>query len=133
MSTPRATKLALDSTDGVPSAWTFARLADVLAPLVIVAVALPMRLANIGSYSGKGDEGIRAEVLSGGSLGSRIRAARLHRDPYLAIVGDEELADGTVSVLVPQCGQRARIGHEQFVRRVLADVRGRVLGPSALP
>ncbi|AXY52193.1 threonine--tRNA ligase [Rhodococcus ruber] len=79
------------------------------------------------------DEGIRAEVLSGGSLGSRIRAARLHRDPYLAIVGDEELTDGTVSVLVPQCGQRARIGHEQFVRRVLADVRGRVLGPSALP
>src|SRR4051812_50027179 len=36
---------------------------DVLAPLMIVAVALPMRLANIGSYSGKGDEGIRAEQL----------------------------------------------------------------------
>jgi MFS family permease len=31
--------------------------------LAIVAVALPMRLANIGSYSGKGDEGIRAEQL----------------------------------------------------------------------
>ena len=30
---------------------------------LIVAVALPMRLANIGSYSGKGDEGIRAEQL----------------------------------------------------------------------
>jgi hypothetical protein len=39
------------------------RWADVLAPLAIVAVALPMRLANIGSYSGKGDEGIRAEQL----------------------------------------------------------------------
>ena len=41
----------------------FGRWADVLAPLAIVAVALPMRLANIGSYSGKGDEGIRAEQL----------------------------------------------------------------------
>ncbi|MGE3913284.1 MAG: hypothetical protein AB7K36_28265, partial [Chloroflexota bacterium] len=39
------------------------RWADILAPFVIVAVALPMRLANIGSYSGKGDEGIRAEQL----------------------------------------------------------------------
>lgn len=41
----------------------FARWADLAAPLAIVAVALPMRLANIGSYSGKGDEGIRAEQL----------------------------------------------------------------------
>jgi len=40
-----------------------ARWSDILAPLLIVAVALPMRLANIGSYSGKGDEGIRAEQL----------------------------------------------------------------------
>ena len=79
------------------------------------------------------DEGIRAEVLSGGSLGSRIRAARVHRDPYVAIIGDDELADATVSVLVPQSGQRARVGHGQFVRRVSADVRGRVLRPSALP
>jgi hypothetical protein len=39
------------------------RWLDWLAPLLIVAVTLPMRLANIGSYSGKGDEGIRAEQL----------------------------------------------------------------------
>ncbi|MFF0279076.1 threonine--tRNA ligase [Rhodococcus aetherivorans] len=78
-------------------------------------------------------EGIRVDVLAGGSLGSRIRAARLHRDPYIAIVGDEELADETVSALVPQSGQRACLGREQFVQRVRADVRGRVLRPSALP
>ncbi|MCC6179389.1 MAG: glycosyltransferase family 39 protein [Chloroflexi bacterium] len=36
---------------------------DRLAPLLIVAIALPMRLANIGSYSGKADEGTRAEQL----------------------------------------------------------------------
>ena len=79
------------------------------------------------------DEGIRVDVLAGGSLGSRIRAARLHRDPYIAIVGDEELAEETVSALVPQSGQRACVGREQFVQRVRADVRGRVLRPSALP
>jgi len=81
VSTPRATKLALQTaeplaaTEDAPSAGragarrslvvvpSFGRWAEVLAPLAIVAVALPMRLANIGSYSGKGDEGIRAEQL----------------------------------------------------------------------
>jgi hypothetical protein len=78
VSTPRATELALESADGASAAppardggalagiahgWSIARWADVLVPLAIVAVALPMRLANIGSYSGKGDEGIRAEQL----------------------------------------------------------------------
>ena len=63
MSTPRATKLVLEAAGSAPAAWSLARWLDVLAPLAIVAVALPMRLANIGSYSGKGDEGIRAEQL----------------------------------------------------------------------
>jgi hypothetical protein len=73
---PRATKLTLDVPEGAANVagrpgWraSFAfvpmlgRWADLLAVAAIVAVALPMRLANIGSYSGKGDEGIRAEQL----------------------------------------------------------------------
>lgn len=36
---------------------------DRLGPLLLVAAALPMRLANLGSYSGKADEGTRAEQL----------------------------------------------------------------------
>jgi predicted membrane-bound mannosyltransferase len=81
VSTPRATKLPLRTAEPLAPAldapaasrpghrWLLARATwlgrwvDVLAPLAIVAVALPMRLANIGSYSGKGDEGIRAEQL----------------------------------------------------------------------
>jgi hypothetical protein len=81
VSTPRATRLALDPADrpGVTEpggdqrskdavrrlgSWAaLARWSSMLATLLIVAVALPMRLANIGSYSGKGDEGIRAEQL----------------------------------------------------------------------
>lgn len=45
------------------SALRLGRLADVVGPLAVVAVAVPMRLVNIGSYSGKADEGIRAEQL----------------------------------------------------------------------
>lgn len=53
---PRIDRLALLRAD-------LARWADLLAPMLVVAVALPMRLANIGSYSGKADEGTRAEQL----------------------------------------------------------------------
>jgi hypothetical protein len=73
---PRATKLTFDvpeaagDVSGRPG-WraslallpALGRWGDLLAVVAIVAVALPMRLANIGSYSGKGDEGIRAEQL----------------------------------------------------------------------
>ena len=76
VSMPRATKLTLDvpeaaaDVSGRPG-WraslaplpALGRWVDLLAVVTIVAVALPMRLANIGSYSGKGDEGIRAEQL----------------------------------------------------------------------
>ncbi len=36
---------------------------SILYCVLVVAIALPMRLANIASYTGKGDEGIRAEQL----------------------------------------------------------------------
>ncbi len=54
----RTSRLTAPSTELRITRW-----ADVLAPLVIVVAALPMRLANIGSYSGKADEGTRAAQL----------------------------------------------------------------------
>jgi hypothetical protein len=73
---PRATKLTFDVPEAAADAsgrlgWraslallpALGRWGDLLAVITIVAVALPMRLANIGSYSGKGDEGIRSEQL----------------------------------------------------------------------
>ena len=44
---------------------------DRLGPLLLIVAALPMRLANIGSYSGKADEGTRAEQLLLMSAGFR--------------------------------------------------------------
>jgi threonyl-tRNA synthetase len=69
-------------------------------------------------------KGIRARVLAEGTLGARIRQARHHRDAYLAVLGDAELAQDTVQV------NREQVKVEEFVDRVAADVRNRVKSPS---
>lgn len=75
---------------------------------------------------------IRAEILGAGSLGARIRESRRRRDPYIAVVGDAELENRTVSAVVPASGQRGSVEREVFVRCVLSDVRTRALRPGEL-
>jgi threonyl-tRNA synthetase len=67
--------------------------------------------------------GIRARVLAEGTLGSRIRQARRHRDSYVAVLGDAELAQGSVQV------NREQVKLAEFVDRVAAEVRDRVKQP----
>jgi threonyl-tRNA synthetase len=68
--------------------------------------------------------GVRARVLADGTLGARIRQARQHRDAYLAVLGDAELAQGSVQV------NREQVKIAEFVDRVAADIRDRVKAPS---
>jgi threonyl-tRNA synthetase len=68
--------------------------------------------------------GIRARVLAEGTLGARIRQGRQHRDAYLAVLGAAELAQGSVQV------NREQVKVDEFVDRVVADVRNRVKQPS---
>lgn len=45
------------------------------------------------------DIGIRAELdLSNETLGKKIREAKMHKVPYLLVVGDQEVADGTATL-----------------------------------
>jgi threonyl-tRNA synthetase len=69
--------------------------------------------------------GIRARVLGEGTLGARIRQARQHRDAYVAVLGDAELAQGSVQV------NREQVKVAEFVDRVAADVRNRVKAPTS--
>lgn len=43
--------------------------------------------------------GLRGDVDVEGTLGARVRASRQRRDCVLAVIGDEELADGTAQVI----------------------------------
>ncbi|MFC0454038.1 threonine--tRNA ligase [Rhodococcus jostii] len=76
-------------------------------------------------------DGIRVNVLEGGSLGRRIRGCRHRRDPYVAVIGADEVADESADVLVPASGRRAVVKAKDFVDHVVSDVRRRVLCPTA--
>jgi len=64
-------------------------------------------------------EGVRVEVDDDGPLGGRIRRARERRIRHVAVVGDAELAAGTVSV------QGRAVAEEEFRAELLEEIRNR--------
>jgi threonyl-tRNA synthetase len=75
-------------------------------------------------------ERVRAQILGSGSLGGRIRDVRRHRDPYIAVIGDAEVRDGTVSMVVPAADDKSQVSAGRFVRHVVAQIRRRARRPS---
>ncbi|NHP15169.1 threonine--tRNA ligase [Rhodococcus sp. IC4_135] len=74
---------------------------------------------------------VRVAIAADGSLGRRIRDARTHRDPYIAVIGDNEVHGGTVDVLIPARGGRAEVDAGVFVAQVVSGVAERALLPAA--
>ncbi|ATI34966.1 threonine--tRNA ligase [Rhodococcus sp. H-CA8f] len=73
---------------------------------------------------------VRVAIAPDGSLGRRIREARTHRDPYIAVIGDNEVHGGTVDVLVPARGGRAVVDASVFVAQVVSGIEERALLPA---
>lgn len=62
--------------------------------------------------------GLRCEILlEDESMGSKVKKFRLDRLPYILIMGDKELENGTVSVRVRSGTQIADVGLNDFIRR----------------
>ncbi|MBV8933521.1 MAG: threonine--tRNA ligase [Kutzneria sp.] len=74
-------------------------------------------------------DGVRARVVGAGTLGGRIRSVRAHRDPYVAVIGDDERRHRVVTVLVPAAERRVRVGTERFVAAVVDSIRRRARQP----
>ena len=96
-----------------------------LAP--IQARVLPVSEAHEG-YAEKVASAIEAAggrvdiVNAADPLGKRIRAAKLEKLPYVLVVGDDDVAAGTVGVN-PRGGEVERgVGVDEFVRRLEAEV-----------
>jgi threonyl-tRNA synthetase len=70
--------------------------------------------------------GIRAQAdLSSGRVGRKIRRAQLFKLPYMLIVGDRELADGTLSLRVRDGRQLNNIPLNHFVDQVSQQISSR--------
>jgi threonyl-tRNA synthetase len=70
--------------------------------------------------------GIRAQAdLSSGRVGRKIRQAQKFKQPYMIIVGDRELADGTLSLRVRDGRQLSDIPLNHFVDQVSQQISSR--------
>jgi threonyl-tRNA synthetase len=72
-------------------------------------------------------EGFRADVVEANEpLGGRIRKAKMEKLPYVLVVGDDDVENGTVGVN-PRGGDVERGVHvDEFVERLAADVMAHV-------
>ena len=70
------------------------------------------------------EAGFRADLVDAGDqLGKRIRAAKLEKIPYVLVVGDDDVAAGTLGVN-PRGGEVERgVGLDTFVGRLAAEVQ----------
>lgn len=98
--------------DGAFPAW--------LAPVQLVVVPVTAAHAAAASELARAAEGLRVEVdADDNSLGLRIRRAHDRRAPYIAIIGDQEIQDGTVALRLRD-GRRLALPVDQ----ALAEIRG---------
>jgi len=76
-------------------------------------------------------EGLRAELdMRSDTLSYRIRDGELQKVPYLLVVGDRELEAGTVAVRARRAETKQAVTPlDEFVERVLGEVRSRALVP----
>lgn len=68
--------------------------------------------------------GIRAELDDSDSLGKRIRNVKIQKVPYFLVIGDQEVADGTVTLE----GRTEKVGTfpiEELLTRLQDEVRTR--------
>ncbi|NYE94782.1 threonyl-tRNA synthetase [Psychromicrobium silvestre] len=69
--------------------------------------------------------GLRVQLESQGSLGSRVRKARQQRVPWIAVVGEREAQAGTLSLSVPRLGEQRELGLLEFIEAAERDLRSR--------
>jgi threonyl-tRNA synthetase len=99
-----------------------------LAPVQAVVLPIADRHA---AYAAQ----VRAELVAAGlraglddrqeKIGYKIREAQLQKVPYMLVVGDKEVADGTVSVRSRQGGDLGSRAVGEFLAQTAAEIAGK--------
>jgi threonyl-tRNA synthetase len=70
--------------------------------------------------------GLRVEILSADEpLGGRIRKAKMQKVPYVLVIGDDDVANGTLGVNARGKDVDRGVAVETFLERVLAEITSR--------
>ena len=73
-------------------------------------------------------QGVRAEVdLRNEKIGYKIREAQGQKIPYMLVVGDKEVENGTVSVRTRSGGDKGSISLDEFAETITKQIRDREL------
>ena len=60
-------------------------------------------------------------------IGYKIREAQLQKVPYMLVIGENEMNDGTVAVRRRGKGDLGAMTHDEFINKALTEVRDLVL------
>ena len=70
--------------------------------------------------------GIRSRLdIRNEKVGKKIREATLEKIPYMLVIGSREVTEGTVAVRERSAGDLGSSSVEEFVEKVLSEVRER--------
>jgi threonyl-tRNA synthetase len=104
-----------------------------LAPVQAVVIPIADRhVAYARAVAGRlAERGIRAEVDdSDNTIGAKIRHQQLYKVPYMLVVGDDEVAAGSVSVRRRSGEETRGVPLEGFTEDLAAEVEARRVEPS---
>lgn len=71
--------------------------------------------------------GVRVDVRPEESLGRRIREAEKGKVPYILVLGEKELAAGTVNVRHYRRGQEGELGNADLLEKVLTEIAQKII------
>ena len=72
--------------------------------------------------------GLRVETdLDNESVGKKIRSAVLEKTPYILVLGDKEMADGTVAVRKRGSKDTVTMSYDEFLKEILFNVANKTL------
>jgi threonyl-tRNA synthetase len=105
----------IEHTGGVFPLW--------LAPVQVAVLPVSDKHTGYGKgiFDSLRDQNIRVELSEGDSLGKRIRKAKIEKIPYYIVVGDQEVADNTVTIENRE-GQKKTESIEKFIEKLKRDI-----------
>ena len=99
-----------------------------LSPIQVVVATISEKQKEYAKkiYNAFAGAGIRAELRNDNeTIGKKIRETEMQKVPYIAVIGDKEVAAGAVAVRKRGEGDKGQMKFELFLKQILEEIRKR--------